>query len=38
MFLFALKTEDKVKDATIVLHQFEKLQYRFRTVEIFQDQ
>ena len=38
MCLFALETEEKVKDATIVLHQFEKLQYRFRTVGIFQDQ
>ena len=38
LFLFALQTEDKVKDATIVLHQFEKWQYRFRTVGIFQDQ
>ncbi len=38
LFLFALTSEDKVKDATITLHQFEKWNYGYRTVGIFQDQ
>jgi hypothetical protein len=38
LFLFALTSEDKVKDATITLHQFEKWNYEYRTVGIFQDQ
>ncbi|MBA4159669.1 MAG: hypothetical protein H0X65_19665 [Gemmatimonadetes bacterium] len=36
--IFALTTKDKVKDATITLHQFEKWEVPHRTVGIFQDQ
>lgn len=38
MFIFALTTEDNVKDATITLHQFERWNVLHRTVGIFQDQ
>ena len=38
LFFFSLQPEDRVKDATIVLHQFEKWRYGFRTIGIFRDQ
>ncbi|MEJ7812688.1 MAG: DUF1828 domain-containing protein [Gemmatimonadaceae bacterium] len=38
IFVFALQTDDKVKDATITLHQFEKWDYKHRTIGIFQEQ
>jgi len=38
LFIFALSSEGKVKDATITLHQFEKWGRGFRTVGIFEDQ
>ena len=38
IFLFALTSENSVKDATITLHQFERWGERFRTVAIFENQ
>jgi hypothetical protein len=38
IFVFALQTEEKVKDVTIILHQFERWDYKHRTVAVFQQQ
>lgn len=38
LFVFALTSEDKVKDATITLHQFERWEYPHRTIGVFHDQ
>jgi hypothetical protein len=38
LFLYALQSDDKVRDATIGLLQFERLKTQFRAVGIFDDQ
>ncbi len=38
LFAFALSNDDKVRDATISLHQFEKWSLTFRTVGVFENQ
>jgi hypothetical protein len=38
LFLFALRTDEKVRDATITLHQFERWGIKGRTIGIFEDQ
>lgn len=38
LFVFALQNDDRVRDATITLHQFERWDVRFRSVAIFEDQ
>jgi len=38
IYIFALQNDDKVRDATITLHQFEKWTLTFRTLAIFEDQ
>jgi hypothetical protein len=38
IYIFALQNDDKVRDATITLHQFEKWLLTGRTIAIFEDQ
>lgn len=38
LFVFALPSDDKTKDATISMHQFEKWGIPFRSMAIFEDQ
>ncbi len=38
LFVYALSNDDRVRDATINIHQFERLNLTFRAVGIFQDQ
>ena len=37
-FIFAISNDDKCKDATINLHQFEKWGLNFRSITIFEEQ
>lgn len=38
LFVFALQNDDKVRDTTISLHQYEKWEVPFRSLAIFEDQ
>ena len=38
VFIFALSSDEKTRDATITLHQYERSGYKFQSVGIFQDQ
>lgn len=38
LFVFALQSDDRVRDATITLHQFERWEVRFRSMAVFEDQ
>lgn len=38
IFIFALGNDEKTRDATITLHQYERWGYAYRSVGIFQDQ
>ena len=38
LFIFALPTDDRTRDATITMHQFEKLGITFRSLAIFEEQ
>ena len=38
LFVFALSNDDKVRDSTISLHQFERWKLTFRTIGIFENQ
>ena len=38
LFVYALPGDDRVRDATIALHQFEKWGLEFRSLAIFEDQ
>ena len=38
LFVFALPSDDRVRDATIALLQFERWQLQFRSLGIFEDQ
>lgn len=38
LFVYALKNDDQVKDATISLHMFEKWEIPFQTLTIFEDE
>jgi len=38
LFVFAVQNDDKARDTTIALHQFEKWGQSFRSVAVFEDQ
>lgn len=38
LFVFAIQNDDKARDTTIALHQFEKLGLAFRSLAVFEDQ
>jgi hypothetical protein len=38
LFIFGVNNNDKCRDATITLHQFERWGFEFRSMAVFEDQ